>query len=150
MSILDRVSEELKDAMRTKDKSRIDGLRGIRAAFIETLKLDGSTDLPDDKAIEVLRRLAKMRRESIDAYTAGARPDLVAEEQNQLKVIESYLPTVADEATTRAWVQAAIAQTGATSARDMGKVMGALMAAHKADMDGKLANKIVKELLPPG
>jgi uncharacterized protein YqeY len=148
MAILERVSEELKDAMRAKDKSRIDGLRGIRAAFIEALKVDGSTELADDKAQDILRRLAKQRRESIDAFGAGGRADLVAEETNALAVIESFLPKTADEATTRQWVADAIASTGATSARDIGKVMGALMAAHRAELDGKLANKIVRELLP--
>lgn len=148
MSILERVSEELKDAMRSKDKGRIDGLRGIRAAFIEALKVDGATELADDKALDVLRRLAKQRKESIDAFGAGGRPDLVAEETAALTVIESFLPRVADEDTTRRWVQEAIAASGATSARDMGKVMAALMAAHRAELDGKLANKIVRELLP--
>src|SRR5688572_12686765 len=132
MSILDRVSEELKEAMRAKDKGRIDGLRGIRAAFIEALKVDGATELPDDKAQDVLRRLAKQRKESIDAFTAGGRADLVAEEQSALAVIESFLPKVADEATTRQWVQEAIAKSGATSSRDIGKVMSALMAAHRS------------------
>jgi len=147
MSIFDQVSEQLKDAMRAKDKDRLNGLRGIRAAFIEAIKVDGSTTLGDDKAIEILRRLAKQRRESVEAYTAGGRDDLVAEETKELAVIETFLPKVADEATTRGWVQAAIAETGATSAKEMGKVMGALMAAHKAELDGKIAQKLVRELL---
>lgn len=147
MSIFDQVSEQLKDAMRAKDKDRLNGLRGIRAAFIEAVKVDGSTTLPDEKAIEILRRLAKQRKESVDAYTAGGRDDLVAEENKELAVIEAFLPKMADEATTRGWVVAAIAESGATSAKEMGKVMGVLMAAHKAELDGKIANKIVRELL---
>ena len=147
MSIFDQVSEQLKDAMRAKDKDRLNGLRGIRAAFIEAIKVDGSTTLGDDKAVEILRRLAKQRRESVEAYTAGGRDDLVAEETKELAVIETFLPKVADEATTRGRVQAAIAETGATSAKEMGKVMGALMAAHKAELDGKIAQKLVRELL---
>lgn len=147
MALLDQVSAALKEAMLAKDKARIDGLRGIRAAFIEELKVDGAETLSDERAVEVLRKLSKMRKESIDAYTAGGRPDLVAEETNALAVIESFLPKLADEATTRAWVQAAIAQTGAAGLKDMGKVMSALMAAHRAELDGKLANGIVKELL---
>lgn len=147
MSIFDQVSEQLKDAMRAKDKDRLNGLRGIRASFIEAVKVDGSTTLPDEKAIEILRRLAKQRKESVEAYTAGARPDLVAEENKELAVIEAFLPQVADEATTRGWVEAAIAESGATSSRDIGKVMGVLMAGHKSELDGKIANKIVRELL---
>lgn len=147
MALLDQVSAALKEAMLAKDRARIDGLRGIRAAFIEELKVDGAETLSDERAVEVLRKLSKMRKESIEAYTAGARPDLVAEEVSALAVIESFLPKLADEATTRAWVQAAIAQTGAAGLKDMGKVMSALMAAHRAELDGKLANGIVKELL---
>jgi hypothetical protein len=147
MSILERVSDELKVAMREKDKSRIDGLRGVRAAFIEALKVDGSTELADDKAIEILRKLAKQRKESIEAFTAGGREDLVTEERNALAVIDSFLPRLADEATTRAWIQAAIAETGAATKAEMGKVMAALKAAHPADLDGRLASQLVREYL---
>jgi uncharacterized protein YqeY len=147
MGLLERVSDELKDAMKAKDKPRIAGLRGIRAAFIEALKEDGAETLPDESAHAILRRLAKQRRESIDAYTAGSRDDLVAQEQAELAVIESFLPSLADEETTRGWVREAIAKTGATGPSDMGKVMGALMAAHRAELDGKLANQLVRELL---
>ncbi|MEQ1507428.1 MAG: GatB/YqeY domain-containing protein [Myxococcota bacterium] len=146
-TIFDQVSEQLKDAMRSKDKDRLNGLRGIRAAFIEALKLDGSTTLSDDAALDVLRRLAKQRKESIEAYEAGARADLVAEEKRDLAVIEAFLPKLADEATTLAWVRAAIAETGATTGKDLGKVMGALTAAHRGQYDGKLANKLVREAL---
>lgn len=148
MPILDQVSEQLKDAMRSKDKDRLNGLRGIRAAFIEALKVDGAPTLADDKAIEVLKRLAKQRKESIDAYASAGRQDLVDPERAELAVIEAFLPQVADEATTRGWVQTAIAEASATGAKDIGRVMSVLMAAHKSELDGKLANKIVRELLP--
>jgi uncharacterized protein YqeY len=148
MSILDQVSEQLKDAMRAKDKDRVTGLRNIRAGFIEALKVDGAATLSDDKAVEVLKRLSKQRKESIEAYEAGGRLDLVEAERKELALIEAYLPKVADAATTRGWVEAAIAETGATGAKDIGKVMSALMAAHKAEVDGKLANQLVRQLLP--
>jgi uncharacterized protein len=146
--IFDTVSEQLKEAMKAQDKVRVAGLRGIRAAFIEAMKVDNSTVVPDDKAEEILRRLAKQRKESIEAYKGGGRADLVAEEERELGVIESFLPKVADESDTRAWVAEAIAASGATSQRDLGKVMAALMAAHKGQLDGKLANRIARELLP--
>jgi uncharacterized protein YqeY len=148
MALVEQVSEQLKDAMRARDKVRVQALRGIRAAFLEALKsgqYDG--ELPDEDAIGLLRRLAKQRRESIEAYQAGGRDDLVEQEQGELAIIEDFLPKLADEATTRAWVQAAIAKTGASGPGDMGKVMGALMKAHKGDLDGKLANQLVRELL---
>jgi len=150
MGILEQVSEQMKDAMRAKDKVRLSGLKGIRAAFIEALKEDGSDELSDDRAVTILRRLAKQRRESITAYEEGGRDDLVEQEKGELAVIEAFLPTLADEATTRAWVDEAIAKTGASSPADMGKVMGALMGAHKDELDGGLANRIVREKLSGG
>ena len=150
MGLLEQVSEELKAAMRAKDKVRLAALKGIRAAFIETLKEDGAETLADDKALAVIRRIAKQRKESIEAYTAGGRDDLVATEAAELEVVESFLPKLADEETTRAWVSEAIAQTGASTPADMGKVMGALMGAHRSEIDGKLANRLVRELLSGG
>ena len=148
MSIVDDVSEQMKAAMRARDKGRTQALRNIRATFLEAMKASGSDGtVSDAQAIELLRRLAKQRRESIDAYVAGGRDDLVAAERAELEVIETFLPQLADEATTRAWVQQAIDSTGASGMGDMGRVMGALMKAHKADIDGKLANRLVRELL---
>jgi uncharacterized protein YqeY len=147
MSLVDQVSEELKTAMRARDKVRVAGLRGIRAAFIEALKADGSDTLADEDAVTILRRLAKQRRESIDAYTEGGRPELAEDEKAELAVIEAFLPQQADEAQTRAWVDEAIAKTGASGMADMGKVMGVLMGAHRDVLDGKLANQIVRERL---
>lgn len=148
MSLVDEVSAQLKDAMRARDKVRTQALRGIRAAFLEQLKSGKFGDtLPDADATAVLRKLAKQRRESIEAYKAGGRDDLVEQEQGELDVIDGFLPKLADEATTRSWVEAAIAQTGAAGPGDLGRVMGALMKAHKGEMDGKLANQIARSLL---
>jgi len=147
MSLVETVSAELKTAMRARDKSRVAALRGIRAAFIEAMKKDGSDTLSDEVVQPILRRLAKQRRESIEAYDKGGRPELAAEERSELAVIEAFLPQQADEAQTRAWVEAAIAQTGAAAMSDMGKVMGILMKNHRDTLDGKLANTIVRELL---
>lgn len=149
MGVLEQVSEELKEAMRAKDKTRVVALRGIRAAFIEALKVEGTETLPDEEAHTILRRLAKQRRESIEAFEQGGREDLVGQEKRELEVIEAYLPALADEETTRAWVRLAIERTGASAPSDMGKVMGALMSAHPGQVDGKLANKLVRELLSP-
>lgn len=148
MGIYDDVSEGIKEAMKARDKERTNALRNIRAGFIAALKEDNSQTLSDEAALAVLRRLAKQRLESIEAYTAGGREDLAEPERAELKIIEGFLPTLANEATTRAWVEAAIASVGATSKKEMGKVIGALMKAHKDEVDGKLANKIAGELLP--
>lgn len=147
MGLLEQVSADIKSAMLAQDKVRTAALRNIRAAFIEALKADGSTDLSDAAALGVLRTLAKRRKESIDAYVAGGREDLVAEERADLAVIEGYLPQQADEATTRGWITAAIAASGASSVKDMGRVMGALTKAHGDALDKGLASRLVKELL---
>ncbi len=148
MAIYDDVSEAIKEAMRARDKERTNALRNIRAGFIAALKEDNSQTLTDEQAVVVLRRLAKQRLESIEAYSAGGREDLVAPERAELAVIEAYLPKLADENTTRVWVEAAIASVGATSKKEMGKVIGALMKLHKDEVDGKIANRIAGELLP--
>lgn len=147
MSIAERVSEELNVAMKARDRDRATALRGIRAAFIEEMKKDGSTTVSDEQAVAILRRLARQRAESIEAFTKGDRPDLVAAETAELALIETFLPSLADEATTRAWVQTAIAETGAAGPGGVGKVMGYLMKHHKSDIDGKLAKAIAEELL---
>jgi len=147
MALLDEVSEQIKDAMRAKDKDRLTALRGIRAAFIEALKADGADQLPDEKALSILRKLAKQRKESIELYHKGGRADLEAQERAELDVIERFLPQLADEETTRKWVEEAIAASGASSPRDMGRVMGHIMKHHKAEVDGKVAKTVAMKLL---
>ena len=147
MGLVETVTAQMRDAMKAKNAARLGALRNIRAAFLVEMKKDGSETLDDAVSIAVLRRLAKQRQESIDAFTQANRPERVAEERAELGVIEEFLPRLADEATTRAWVQAAIAASGAGSAKELGKVMGALMKAHKGDVDGDLARKLATELL---
>ena len=141
------ISSQLKDAMRARDKARLNALRSIRAAFLAATKEDGSASLSDEACVPLLRKLEKQRRESIDAFEAAGRDEMAAAEKAELAVIQEFLPSLADEATTRAWLQEAISETGASSARDLGRVMGAVMKAHKGELDGALANRIVKELL---
>jgi hypothetical protein len=149
MAIIDDVTQQMKEAMRAKEKVRLGALRSIRAAFIEALKADGSETLPDEKSIAIIRRLEKQRKESIAAYEQGDRPDLAEIERQELAVLEVFLPSLADEATTTSWVQAAIAQSGAAGPGDMGRVMGALMGAHKGEVDGGMAKDIALKLLRP-
>ena len=148
MSLVERVSEEMKSAQKAKDAPRLAALRNIRAAFLHEMKKDGSETLADEVATAVLRRLAKQREESIEAFARAGRQDRADAERAEKALIESFLPGLADEATTRGWVRAAIAETGAASAKDLGRVMGALMKAHKGDVDGNVARKIAAELLP--
>jgi len=148
MAIFDDVSAQMKDAMKAKDEARLAALRGIRAAFLTECKKDNRTTLADDVAVALLRKLEKQRQESIDAFTAAGRADRADAERAELAVIQAFLPQLADEATTRRWVEEAIAASGAASAKEMGKVMGALMKAHKGEVDGNRARAIATELLP--
>jgi uncharacterized protein YqeY len=147
MSIFDAVTEQMKEAMRAKQAVRLGALRGIRAAFLNEQKKDGAERLDDETCTAILRRLEKQRKESIEAFEGAGRQELADKERAELEVVSSFLPSLADEATTRAWVEAAIAETGASAPGDMGRVMGALMKAHKGDVDGNLARRIAQSLL---
>jgi uncharacterized protein YqeY len=147
MSLVDDVTAQIKQAMLAKDRDRLTALRGIRAAFIEAMKADGAETLSDAAALGVMRKLAKTRQESIASYTEAGRADLAEAEQAELAVIDAFLPKLADRETTTGWAQAMIAEMGASSMRDMGKVMAALKDRHGADLDSGLASDVVKKLL---
>ena len=147
MALVDDVSSQMKEAQKAKDATRLTALRSIRAVFLNEMKKDGAETLEDEVAIAVLRRLSKQRDESIEAFEKAGRSDRAEAERAEKAVIESFLPSLADEATTRDWVQAAIDASGARNARDVGRVMGALMKAHKGEVDGKKARAIALELL---
>jgi hypothetical protein len=147
VGIFDEAFRGMQAAMKAKDELRLTALRAIRAAFLLEMKKDNASTLSDEVCVGVLRKLEKQRHESIEAFEAAGRADRAAAERAELAVIESFLPKLADEATTRAWVREAIAASGASSAKELGKVMGALMKAHKGEVDGNLARKIAAELL---
>jgi uncharacterized protein YqeY len=147
MAIFDDVIAQMTEAMKAKDAARLAALRGIRAAFLNETKKDNSKSLADDVCISLLRRLEKQRNESIEAFEAAGRPDRVAEERAELAVVQEFLPRLADDGKTRTWVAEAIAATKASKPGDVGRVMAAVMKAHKGDVDGNLAKKIASELL---
>jgi len=147
VGIFDDVSGGLAQALKARDEVRLATLRSIRAAFLNEMKKDNAASLTDEVCVSLLRRLEKQRQESIEAFTAAGRSDRADAERAELAVIESFLPALADEATTRAWVEQAIAASGATGSKDLGKVMGAVMKAHKGEVDGNLARKIAAERL---
>jgi len=149
MTIYEQVTAQLKDAMKARDTARLTALRNIRAAFLTEMKKDNSEDLADEACTAILRRLEKQRKESIDAFTQGGRDEQAAAERAELGILQEFLPSLADEDTTRAWVQEAIDAVGASGPKDIGRVMGVLMGQHKGEVDGGLANRILKELLAP-
>jgi uncharacterized protein YqeY len=147
MAIFDDVVAQLTEAIKAKDAPRREALRGIRAAFLTETKKDNSKSLPDDVCTSLLRRLEKQRNESIEAFEAAGRPDRAAAERAELDVIYEFLPRLADHAKTKAWVAEAISAVHASKPGDVGRVMAAVMKAHKGEVDGNLARQIASELL---
>ena len=147
-SIYDDVNAAMKQAMKDKAKEKLSALRNIKSAFGTALKEEGAAEsLPDEKAITILTKLRKQRLESIEMFQKGNRDDMVQAEQAELAILETYLPQLADEKTTREWVAAAIEESGAKAKSEMGKVMGVMMKKHKGKTDNKLVSRLVGEML---
>ena len=120
-----RLMEAMKDAMRAQDKDRLGVIRMATAA-LKQIEVDERVELDDARVLAVLEKLIKSRRESATAFEAGGRPELVAKEVAEIAVLQSFLPAQLSAAELDALISEAIAETGATSARDMGKVMNLL------------------------
>jgi uncharacterized protein YqeY len=148
MNLFDRVSEDIKDAMRAKDKIRLEALRGMKKEFLEAKTAKGAGDeLSDETAILILQKMVKQRKDSADIYKTQGREDLAGDELAQVTVLEEYLPKQLsqDELDTR--IAEIIAQVGATSPADMGKVMGVATKALAGVAAGKVISETVKKLL---
>ncbi len=141
-SLVEQVTAKMKDAMRARDKPRTSALRMIRAAFIDAAK-EGKGEVTDDRARTILKRIRKQRLEAAKSYEDAGRPEQAASERAEVAIADEFLPSLADEATTLGWVREAIAASGATTRREMGKVMGALMRGHKAEVDAGLARRLI-------
>jgi len=147
MTFLDRINEDLKTAMKSKDSERLSTLRMVKTA-LKNREIDKMAALTDDEAIKVLQSLVKQRRDSIEQYKQAGRMELAEKEAAEIKVIEEYLPAALDEATITRAVEEAIAETGASSMKEMGAVMKAVMAKLAGQtVDGKVVNQIVKSKL---
>ena len=150
MSLKEKIDLDLKNAMKSGDKIRLNAIRSIRASFLEkevSIRVAGKGVLTDEQEIEVLVSLAKKRRDAIEQFTAGNRPDLAETELAELTVIEEYLPEPVSDDDLRAIVEDIVAKTGATSMKDIGKVMGLATKALKGKADGTKVQEIVKSLL---
>lgn len=148
MNLFDRVSEDIKDAMRAKDKIRLEALRGMKKEFLEAKTAKGAGDeLSDETAILILQKMVKQRKDSADIYKTQGREDLAGDELAQVAVLEEYLPKQLsqDELDTR--IAEIITQVGATSPADMGKVMGVATKALAGVAAGKVISETVKKLL---
>ncbi len=147
MSLEDRIKEDLKAAMKAKDKIALRGVRAIKSAIL-LAKTDGSgEDLNEEKEIKLLQKLVKQRRESIEIYEKEGRDDLAQTEKEEVEIIEKYLPEQLSEEALEAELKKIIETVGATSMKDMGKVMGAATKQLAGKADGKAISTKVKELL---
>ncbi len=148
MTLFDQVSEDIKKAMLAKNKVALDALRGIKKEFLEAKTAKGSDgELHDDQALKILQKMVKQRKESAEMYVAANRPELADDELAQVKVIEQYLPKQMSEEELTAALKQIIAQVGASTPQDMGKVMGVATKQLAGKAEGKLISQKVKEIL---
>ena len=148
MNLFDKVSGDIKTAMLARDKVRLEALRGIKKEFLEAKTAKGGDgELSDDAALEILAKMVKQRKESASIYTEQNREDLAAEELAQAAIIEEYLPKQLSEEELTAALKEIIARVGATSAKEMGKVMGTATKELAGKAEGKAISAKVRELL---
>ena len=144
--IKDRITEAMKDAMRARDKARLGAIRLILADF-KKIEVDERIDVDDIRAVSVLDKMVKQRRESIKLYHAGGREELAAVEQAEIDIINEFLPAALSEAEITAIINAAIAETGASSMKEMGAVMNIARPQLIGRADMGLVSQLVKTLL---
>jgi len=146
MSLKDRITDDMKTAMRAKDAPRLLAIRGLLAA-IKQREVDERIVLDDAAVVAIVDKLVKQRKDSIEQFTAGGRQDLVDKEKAELQVLESYLPARLGADAIAAEVAALVAETGASGAADMGKVMAAAKARFAGRADMGLVSAAVKAAL---
>ena len=148
MSLFDKISADIKVAMLARDKVRLEALRGIKKEFLEAKTAKGSDgELQDDAATKILVRMVKQRKESAEIFSQNNRAELAEEELAQARVIEEYLPKQLSEEELTDALKAIIEKVGATSAKDMGKVMGTATKELAGKAEGKAISAKVRELL---
>ena len=148
MNLFDQVGNDIKSAMLAKDKVRLEALRGIKKEFLEAKTAKGADgELTDDMAMKILAKMVKQRKESAQIYTEQNRPDLAEPELAEAAVIETYLPKQMTEEELTEALKAIIAQVGATTPQEMGKVMGVATKQLAGRADGRAISAKVKELL---
>ncbi len=143
---MERINNDMKQAMRDKDKFKLSVIRMVRSA-IKYLEIEKRTTLSDDQVIDVLTKEVKQRRDSLQEFEKANRKDLVEKVQEELNILHDYLPEQLSEDELRNIIQSVINDVGASSKSDMGKVMGAVIPKVKGRADGKIINQLVQEYL---
>ncbi len=146
MSLKARLMDDLKIAMKEKDKVRKSVVTMLRSA-IKQIEVDQRCDLEDDAIVDIIAKQIKQKNNAIEEFQNGGRPDLVEEAQEEIRILKTYLPEQMTEEEVKAIVDKAVADTGASSMKDMGKVMGIVTQATKGRADGKTVSDIVKAAL---
>ncbi|AMX82852.1 hypothetical protein GS3922_03675 [Geobacillus subterraneus] len=147
MSLLDRLNDDMKQAMKNKEKEKLSVLRMLKAALQnEAIKL-GKSPLSEDEELTVLSRELKQRKDSLQEFENAGRSDLVEKTKTEINIVQSYMPQPLTEDELRELIQQTIKEVGASSKADMGKVMGAIMPKVKGKADGSLVNKLVQQQL---
>ena len=150
MALKQQIVSDLKEAMKQQQKARLRVLRSLKAKLLEkeiAERKQGEAELTDEQTIDVLMKAAKQRKESIEQFEEAGRTDLLEKEQQELLIIESYLPEMLSEEEVRGIAREKIDALGAESMADMGQVMGAMMQALKGQAEGSLVSKVVKDEL---
>lgn len=148
MTLFDIITEEIKKAMLAKDKVRLEALRGVKKEFLEAKTAKGASDeLTDEKATSILQKMVKQRKESGEIYLQQKREDLADIEFEQMRVIQEYLPTQLSAEEIEAVIKKIIVETGATSFKEMGKVMGIASKELAGKAEGGVISGIVRKLL---
>ena len=148
MSLQQTIDQDRKTAMLNKESGKLRGLRAIKAALLLAKTEKGAEDgISEEMEIKVLQKLVKQRKESADIYQSQNRPDLFEIENEELQVIEAYLPQQMDREAITAYIKEAVSRTGASSMKDMGKVMGLVNKELAGKADGKTISEVVEEIL---
>jgi len=147
MSLFDKVSKDIQEAMKAGQKVRLEALRAIKTAFILAKTETGAAELPPDQELKILQKMIKQRKESADIYKAQNRMDLYQQEADEASVIEQYLPGQLSEEEITTILQRIIVQVGAASPKDMGKVMAAAGKELSGKADNRMVAEKVKEML---
>jgi uncharacterized protein YqeY len=151
MSLETNINEKLKVAMLAKDQATVRGLRDIKAAILLAKTSEGGKEgLTEEEEMKMLQKMLKQRKDSLEIFQQQNRADLAQKEQEEINLIASFLPQPMDEATLRAELAAVIAEVGAKTPADLGKVMGVASKKFAGKADGKAINTIVRELLSSG
>lgn len=148
MALFEQISKDIVEAMKAKDKVKLEALRNVKKLFIEAKTAPGANDtLTDADAIKIMAKMVKQGKDAADIFTSQGRTDLAEEELAQVHVIEAYLPQPLSAGELEAALRDIIARVGATSPKDMGKVMGTASKELSGRADGKAISTLVKQLL---